>query len=170
MGHAGSCVPRLVRKCMLVMGWVHPQWSVKVLTEDCAMHVKFMFCAAFLNEPWNGFQGKIFWSNGRNEQAQLDGCKTKQRNGGREREREEREWYQRKGENAFHERKWQKWRLSHPDTHRVDQSQTQRLPTPFCWDTIAQRKIQTAYLNTWAALQTEKFWLSKFERSWSKNW
>lgn len=111
----------------------------------CARHVKFMFCAAFLKEPWNGFQGKICWSNGRNEQAQLDGCKTKQRNGDREREKEERE-------RKIPEERWkcllwekgQKWRLSHPETHSWPKPNTE-VPNPICWDTIAQRKIQTVY-------------------------
>lgn len=33
----------------------------------CASHVKFMFCAAFTKEPWNGFCGKIMleqWEDG----------------------------------------------------------------------------------------------------------
>lgn len=59
-----------VYACVLgCMGRVNPPWSVGVLTEDtvCATHVIFMFCAAFLKEPWNVFWGKIMleqWEDG----------------------------------------------------------------------------------------------------------
>ncbi len=38
----------------------------------CASHVKFMFCAAFTKEPWNGFWGKITleqWEDGTEDET-----------------------------------------------------------------------------------------------------
>lgn len=41
----------------------------------CATHVKFMFCAAFTKEPWNGFCGKI------TPQQREDGAKDNEMDG-----------------------------------------------------------------------------------------
>lgn len=59
-----------------VDGWMcmHVCWTWEESTRRgqweywlCASHVKFMFCAAFTKEPWNGFWGKIMlkqWEDG----------------------------------------------------------------------------------------------------------
>lgn len=54
------------------VGSVHPPWSWGAL---CVTHVKFMFCAAFTKEPWNGFWGKI------TPQQREDGAKDNEMDG-----------------------------------------------------------------------------------------
>lgn len=54
----------------------------------CATHVKFMFCAAFTKEPWNGFRGNIMpeqWEDGAEDS---ETCEKQSRERGPERERE----------------------------------------------------------------------------------
>lgn len=93
------------------------------------------------------FRGKICRSNGRNEQAQLEGCKTKQRNGDTQRKRERSEGDSRGKVGVLSVRESDKSEDYPTQTLTKLTKAKHRGSNPICRDAVAQRKIQTVYLN-----------------------